>query len=203
MFTAAHVSVTHNCGEAPPPPLLPQLDPPPPAPASLSPMRGFHEVKETSGVLQMTGEPPSHVSMMKQAAWVSQVPSLPQIPCWRERAAASGSPVGEEGIWLWTRGMLLLNGDESGADSGNRGKEGKLDTWFIGGSLHLDAEAVRGRQPACRKRFTAASTSDFTKRAFMFLVLFWFFADFLLYYFPHYNPMRHQICFLCSVAQNK
>lgn len=51
------------------------------------PMRDFHEVKETSGVLQMTGEPPSHVPMMKQTAWISQVPSLPQILCWRESSA--------------------------------------------------------------------------------------------------------------------
>ncbi|KAI9514409.1 hypothetical protein NQZ68_033527 [Dissostichus eleginoides] len=43
------------------------------------PMRDFYEVKLTCGVLQMTGEPPSHVSMMKQMDRISQVSSLPQI----------------------------------------------------------------------------------------------------------------------------
>lgn len=78
VFTAAHVSVRHNCGVAIPP--FAPFRPP-------SPMRDFHEVKETCGVLQMTGEPPSHVPMMKQTARISQVPSLPLILCWRESAA--------------------------------------------------------------------------------------------------------------------
>ncbi|KAI4818478.1 hypothetical protein KUCAC02_011816, partial [Chaenocephalus aceratus] len=37
------------------------------------PMRDFHEVKLTCGVLQMTGEPPGHVPMMNQMDRVSQV----------------------------------------------------------------------------------------------------------------------------------
>ncbi|KAK5910807.1 hypothetical protein CgunFtcFv8_005039 [Champsocephalus gunnari] len=70
VFTAAHVSATHNFGA--PPPVLPLAGPP-------DPMRDFHEVKLTCGVLQMSGEPPSHVPMMKQMDRVSQVSSLPQI----------------------------------------------------------------------------------------------------------------------------
>ncbi len=85
VFTAAHVSVTHNGGVADP---LPSLLPPSFAPVKPPcPMRDFHEVKGMSGVLQMTGEPLSHVPMMRQKAWISQVPSLAQILCRRESSA--------------------------------------------------------------------------------------------------------------------
>lgn len=91
VFTTAHVAVTHNCGVATPPlpPLLPQLYP-------SAPWEFFHEVKGTSGVLQMTGETPSHVPMMKQRAGVSQVPSFPQTLCWRGRALPKWNPNGRE-----------------------------------------------------------------------------------------------------------